>query len=179
MFHNVCSASQFLQLTNSAGMPVPSVLQTGRQGDRIMTLGWNLKVMIGQKGDRPNVNFRIVVLEIPKGFTISYGNIFDVATNNVLLDDPNKEMCKVKYDRVIRPNQAGLATTGNDEYAFVNRMWIPWKRTVKFGPGDAGTQTHYQPDVYFGIMCYDAFGALISDNVAYFQCNTEMLYKDP
>ncbi len=42
--------------------------QNERIGDRIHSIGWGLKMLIGQKGDHPNVNFRWVVVSIPKSY---------------------------------------------------------------------------------------------------------------
>ena len=44
----------------------------------------------------------------------------------------------------------------------------------KIDPVDS-VLTHNQNDVYFCILCYDAYGAAITDNIAYFQAFTETL----
>ncbi len=77
------------------------------------------------------------------------------------------------------PNQAGLTVTNNDEYTFVKKMFIPCKKVYKFGSSDTSAVTHNQDDLYFSILCYDVFGSLAFDNIAYFQCYTELLFKDP
>jgi hypothetical protein len=77
----------------------------------------------------------------------------------------------------MRPNKAGLTVTGNDEYTFTKRLYIPHKKLYEFGPADGAT-THNQHDVFFTIMAYDAYGSLNTDNIAYYQVFTEIQYKD-
>ncbi len=42
-----------------------------------------------------------------------------------------------------------------------------------------GAQTHNQSDIYVLILCYDAFGSVITDNIGYMQMFHELQYKDP
>jgi len=176
MYHNVFSLSQCLTLNGT--MPSQSVGEKGRVGDRINTVAFNIKMLCGQKGDRPNVTFRWACIEVPKGGTLTYANVFNNVTGNVLLDDFNKDYVKVLKQGIWRPNEAALAATGNDEYTFVKKISIPYRRMVKFGPADAAT-THNMNDIYFTILCFDAYGSLITDNIAYYQAAVEMIYKDP
>jgi len=176
MFHNVFSLSQCLTLNGN--MPSQGSGEHARIGDRINTIAFNVKLLIGQKSDRPNVNFRWFCIQVPKGGALPYNSVFNNITNNILLDDLNKDYVKILKQGYWRPNQAALAATGNDEYTFVKKVSIPYRRLVRFGPTD-GVTSHNQNDVYFCIMCYDAFGALITDNIAYYQAASEMIYKDP
>ena len=177
MYHNVFSASQCYQLNAPGNMPSGGSSTFARVGDRMNTIGWKLKLLIGQKGDRPNVNFRWMAFSVPKGTAITYANVFENVTNNVLLDDANRDTTRVIASGYMRPNQAGLSATGNDEYTFTKRLWIPHKKLYKFGPAD-GANEHNQHDVYFTLMCYDAFGSVITDNIAYFQGYTDLAFKD-
>jgi hypothetical protein len=129
LYHNVLSLSQMLALNGSSVMPAINVTQNGRIGDRINVLGWSIKMLCGQKGDRPNVN-----------------------CSNVLLDDIQKDTCKVLASGYMRPNQAGLVT--GDEYTFCKRMFISHKKLYKFGPNDS-VQQHNQNPVYFFCVVYD------------------------
>jgi len=146
-------------------MPAQGVGEKAGVGDRINTIGFNVKLLCGQKVDRPNVTFRWICIEVPKGGGLPYGSVFNNITGNILLDDLNKDYVKCLKQGVWRPNEAGLASTGNDEYTFVKKVHIPYKRLVKFGPADGAithNQNHNQNDVYFCIMCYDAYGSLIT-----------------
>ena len=177
MFHNVFSNTQCYHLNAAGNMPSGGSSTFSRVGDRMNTIGWKIKLLIGQKGDRPNVNFRWICFSLPKGTALSYANVFENVTNNILLDDPNRDTVRVLASGYMRPNQAGLDNTGQDEYTFTKRLFIPHKKLYKFGPAD-GANEHNQHDVYFTLMCYDAFGSLPADNIAYFQGYTDLAFKD-
>lgn len=185
MYHNAFYApggsppSGYLaHLNDAALMPTQGVGDNQRIGDQIYLTSIKLKMLIGQKGDRPNVNFRYYVLSVPKGSSITYNNWFTNVTGNILLDDPNKDFVKVHKSGFWRPNEAGLAATGNDEYTFAKRITFPYKKLLKFGPADGAT-THNDTDLYFVLMAYDAFGSLQTDNIAYCSVSMEMNYRDP
>jgi hypothetical protein len=109
---------------------------------------------------------------------ISHTSFFHSITDNIMLDELNKDYCKVIGEGWFHPNVTGIGGTGGDEFTFTKRMWIPHKKTYKFGPVD-GTTKDNQHDLYFSVLCYDAFGSVITDNIAYFQAFSELQYKDP
>jgi hypothetical protein len=69
-------------------------------------------------------------------------------------------------------------SSSGDEFTFVKFLFIPHQRVYKFGPAE-GALTHNQDDLYFLLLCYDAFCVLIADNIAYLKLFSEMTYKDP
>jgi hypothetical protein len=178
LFHNVFSASQNLHLNGQNFMPTVGSTQQGQRiGDQIDTIGWKVNCLFGQKGDRPNVSFRVMCYSVPKGGSITYDAVFKNVAQNVLLDEKNTDYTRVIMDKTFRPNQAGLGATGNDEYTFAKKFFIPHKKKYKFGAGE-GVTTHNQHDLWFTCMVYDAFGSVITDNIAYMQVFTELQYKD-
>ena len=102
--------------------------QTSRTGDRIQSIGWTVRVLFGQKGDHPNVIFRVICFSLSKGTTPVYGNVLDNITVNVLLDPLNKDSTQVMMDRTFRPNQVGIGATGNDEFTFTKKFYISLKK---------------------------------------------------
>jgi hypothetical protein len=182
--HNSMPYSSLLHLNQNALMSAVGAGQAQRIGDRINTIGWRIRMLIGQKGDRPNVNFRWVCFSVPKGNIgpvtgagLPYASIFETVTNNTMLDEVNKDICRVLGQGWMRPNQAGLTATGNDEFTFTKRLYISHKKLYKFGPAD-GALSHNQHDVFFTVLAYDAFGSLTTDNIAYYQTFSEIHYKD-
>lgn len=176
MYHNSFNVSQ--QLNQSVCMPVQNVSDSGRIGDEIYVSGFRIKMLCGQKGDRPNVNWKWWVLKVPKGSAVTYSNWFRITTANVLLDDPNTDFVKVLKSGYMRPNQAGLTASGDDEFTFVKQLWIPYRKRYKFGPNNADI-THNDDDIYFCMVAYDAFGTMATDNIAYVQMQSEVFYRDP
>lgn len=159
-------------------MPTQGVGEDQRVGDEIYISGFKVRMLIGQKADRPNVNWRYFVLTVPKGSSITYANWFSANTTNVMLDDPNRDFVKVLHTGVWRPNEAGLVGGSADEYTFTKRMYIPYKKHLKFGPANAAV-THNDHDLYFVLMGYDAFGSLQTDNIGYVQFGASIMYRDP
>lgn len=159
-------------------MPTQGVAENQRVGDEIYISGFKIRMLIGQKADRPNVNWRYFVLHVPKGSSITYANWFVSNTGNILLDDPNRDFVKVIKTGVWRPNEAGLVGGSADEYTFTKRIYIPYKKHLKFGPAN-GAVTHNDDDLYFVLMGYDAFGSAITDNIGYVQYGGSMVYRDP
>lgn len=172
------STGLMIHLNNASFMPSQGAGDNQRVGDEINMSGFKLRMLIGQQADRPNVNWRWFVFKVPKGSSISYGNWFEATTNNILLDQPNRDFVKVLARGYWRPNEAGLAGGGGDEYTYSKQLWIPYKHTLKFGPGAAAT-THNDDDVYFSLMGYDAFGTTILDIVGYVQTMVYLAYRDP
>lgn len=165
-------------MNDSTLMPTQGVAENQRVGDEIYISGFKVRVLIGQKADRPNVNWRYFVLLVPKGSPVTYANWFTLNTGNVMLDDPNRDFVKVLKTGVWRPNEAGLVGGSADEYTFTKRMYIPYKKHLKFGSAN-GAVTHNDDDLHFVLMGYDAFGSLVSDNIGYVQFGASMVYRDP
>lgn len=175
--HNTLKTFQ-LNKGDATAMPGQGVQENQRVGDQIYVKGWSLRMLLGQKADRPNVTFRYWVMSVPKGSAYSYATFFQAVTNNVLLDHANTDFVKVIQSGVWRPNEAGLAGTGGDEYTFVKKLWVPYKKLYKFGPADAAL-THNDNDIWFLIAPYDAYGSIGTDNIAYIQILTTLYYCDP
>lgn len=175
MFHN---QTAILTLNTSSYMPTQGAGDTQRIGDQINMSGFRLRMLLGQKADRPNVTFRWWIVIAPKGSSYAYSTWFIPTTNNVLLDDLNKDFVKQLKTGIWRPNEAGLANAGGDEYTFAKKIWLPYKKLVKFGPGD-GLVSHNDNDIHFIIAPYDAYGTLELDNIAYCQMAVDIFYRDP
>ena len=182
IYHNVLSITQMLGLNGASVMPSVNVTQNGRIGDQINVLGWHLRILCGQKADRPNCTWRYFAVQFPgtvslTGTGLPYNNVFENVTANVLLDDIQKDTCKVLCTGYWKPNMDVSSGTGGDEFTFCKRLFIPHKKLYKFGPNDSQL-THNQHPIYFFVVVYDAYGSLISDNIAYFQTYSKLVYKD-
>ena len=175
LYHN---APYTILLNDPARMPAQGVTDSERVGDMINMSGIRLRMLLGQKGDRPNVNFRWWLLKGPKGSSYSYSDWFISTTVNVMLDDINTDYLKVLKTGYWRPNEAGLTASGNDEYTFVKKITLPYKKLVKFGPAGSAV-SHNDSDIWFLLCAYDAYGSTGADNIAYIQVAEDLYYKDP
>lgn len=182
LYHNIIQGGFLLNYGSStsgaaACMPLQGTKDSERVGDEILLTGFKLRMLLGQKSDRPNVSFRYWVLSVPKGYAYAYATWFDATTNNVLLDSVNRDCCIILSTGIWRPNEAGLANSGGDEYTFVKQLWIPYRKRIAFAPH--ATTAHSDRDIHFLIAPYDAYGSLATDNVAYIQLISTMYYRDP
>lgn len=175
LYHNLVQSGYLINTV--AAMPVQGTSDSQRIGDQINVTGFSLRMLLGQKADRPNVTFKYWVLKVPKAVTFAYASWFDATTNNVLLDRVNTDLCKIITSGVWRPNEAGLSNTGGDEYTFVKKLWLPYKKIYRFL--SHGGTSHDDDDIHFLITCYDAYGTLTSDNIAYIQAVSTIYYRDP
>lgn len=177
VFHNVLLGQTYL-LNASGIMPTSATNQVSRIGDQINVEGFRLRLLFGQKADRPNVTWRFMIVQVPKGGSVAYNDLFRNVTGNVMLDEVNGDYTKVLMDKTYRPNQASLAFTGVREYTFIKKLYFKHKKLYKFGPGE-NVVTHNHADIHVVLLAYDAFGSAISDNIGYVQMFHQMDYKDP
>ena len=89
LFHNVWTGGANFQINISGAMPTIGTLDNQRIGDRIEAQGFKIRMLMGQKADRPNVNWRYIVYSMPKGQPTGYSDVFTNTTAVVLLDEPN------------------------------------------------------------------------------------------
>jgi len=190
IFHNV--RKDFVTAVNSPFvMPTQGTGDGNRNGDRIFVSGFKVRLLLGQKYDRPNVTWKIWVLRM--GNTIdSLANCWRLVTGNILLDPLNMDqVSKVLYHKTIKPASSTMFRQGTylgplevpeseamtKEQTFVRSFWLPYKKEYKF-KDDGGTGHNDNPIVLF-IGAYDAYGTNISDNIGYCQAFTECFYRDP
>lgn len=172
MYHN---SSHYFIVNDTSGYPIQGTAGTQRIGDEIYVKGFKVRLLFGQKSDRPNVSFRIVIGHANKAWTWNYSSFMRNVTGNVLLDPPNPDVFKVIKTYTLRPNEAGLNATGNDEYTFTHSAWIPYNKKIRF---PVGNQDADGDNLFFVIFPYDAYGTLTSDNIAYYQAACSCHYKD-
>lgn len=179
MYHNTLLS---IKINDTNAMPSQGTSDNQRIGDTINVGAFYIRILCGQKSDRPNVTWRFTVIKIPKAAVVSYGTFFDNVTGNCLLDSINKDKCKVlksfTYKKYLGNTSLVLGSPHvQREITFPIKLWVPYKRVYRF-QDDAGTQ-HGDGDIYVLIQAYDAQGTLTTDNIAYAVTTSTMYYKDP
>ncbi|ALY05861.1 hypothetical protein [Ctenophore-associated circular virus 3] len=174
LYHNSLSVTHKLNFT--AHMPAQGDGKDGRSGDSIIGKGWKLRMTLANKGDRPNVTYRLVVFAAKAGVTPTYSNTFVNVTGNGLLDGINTDRCTILYQKWLKPNKGmvGTSETGVREYVSTKSIWIKREKVMKFNGLEVNDR-----DVYFCMLAYDAYGTLTADNIGYMQMWGEFKYKDP
>lgn len=175
LYHNT---PNYTIINSGFNMPVQGQNDETRIGDQMNVGGFYLRMLCGQKYDRPNCTWKIYVFRIPKGTTLTYNSLFHNYTNNILLDNPNKDKCQILKSLTIKKLFSPLVSGGGSkEVTFPVKIWIPYKRVYKFL--ENGSTQHDDNDIVTVVACYDAFGTLLSDNIAYYQLTTTIYFKDP
>lgn len=169
-------------------MPSVGTGETERNGDQIFGKGISVKMLLGQKEDRMNVTYRIIVW---KGTTdvkpANLNDLFHWDSQNILLDGTNQDRGKVIYQKFIKktisPQLAPYHVLEpapiyqRKELTFTHKFWIPYKKLIKFA-GNSGTD--YSGDkIYMFIYAFDAYGTAYTDNIAYVDVWSRFYYADP
>lgn len=175
LYHN--SLSYVHQLNHLTVMPGKGDNEDQRNGDTIIARGWRMRMTLANKGDRPNVTYRIVVVARNADVTPGYGDVFKNTSGNCLLDMVDDDQNTKLYDKTYKPNRGmvGTTETGLREFVIPFKFWIPRKMTYKF---TTNTVTNDR-SIWMFVMAYDAYGTLVTDNIGYTQVWGEFLYKDP
>lgn len=147
-----------------------------RVGDELYLQSMRLKLWLSNKQDRPNVIYRVMVFWYNTGTPITSLSVLD-AFNNLLLNKPNRESISVIADKYIK--NVGDSTAGREHSTlkFINKNW----KNKKIVYNDTDTPTPYQPkkrDIAFMVLAYDAYGTLITDNIASFAYQYDIKYKE-
>lgn len=156
---------------------------TKRIGDEIVASGISLKFWFANKGDRPDVLYKLIVYKYKANTSISSSvdPYESQGTSNFMIRDLNVE--KFKIVRVInfRITTSAQRITSQDVFNGAEghkamKVWIPLKQKIKY---ESGTSTPYGWDYAFSVVAYDSFGTLTTDNIASFAINRKLYFKDP
>ncbi|AJD07504.1 putative capsid protein [Odonata-associated circular virus-3] len=138
-------------------------------------------MLFGQKEDRMNVTYRVVVLKCTEDQQPSstVDDLIENVTGNILLDGTNRDRGNIVYQKYIKKTiTPQLAPAGQErELTFTHKFWIPYKKLIKFS-GNNGQQFS-GPKLYLYVFAYDAYGTAITDNIAYYQMWHKLYYRDP
>jgi len=166
------------QLNHPGSMPSQGTGDNERISDQINTSGFRLRLIFGQYADRENVTWQLKVISVPKGSAYNYSQWYDNVTGNVMLDELNEDFVKIHktytFKTVLSPD-----SNNTEEFTFVKKIWIPYKKLLKFGPANAATTHNDGYDWWLLLTAYDAYGTLITDNLGYVLGNVALHYKDP
>lgn len=164
-------------------LPIQGDGDDQRIGDQMYLTGIKFRMMLGQKADRPNVTFKIWVVE----FNSNAGNandknlFFHNISDNVLLDSRQTNRFKVLKSMTIRSKGTSLEVgeTAKEQTRPLS-FWLPMKRKITYlGDASQVITTGMKENIFVLMAAYDAYGTLASDNIAYAVGNATYYYKDP
>ena len=179
-YHN---SPQLLELNQASALPTRGTGEDNRIGDAIRKIGTRHTMLIGGKEDRTNITYRLTYITYPKDATYSYSSFFINKTGNSLLDRMNTDLVKIIKTIYVKPQRSSIvfkngstSGAGEREYTVVKKVWLPSKSILKFPDGSTSEASNRK----FGVLitCYDAYGTLSSDNIAYIEHLVTNYYKD-
>lgn len=162
--------------------PTQGTGDSDRIGDSIMQRGIKFRFLFGQKRDRMNVTFKMWLLQVPKGQPFTTSQLFDITTGNVLLDSTNPDRVKVIYTKTRKfytHNISGTSSTDYKEVTFPFQFYLKRPKKITFSADNSIDPGQSDKDYFLIVAPYDAYGSLITDNIAYIQTFCRYYYKDP
>lgn len=180
LYHNVLSNNS-MSFTDT--YPAQGDTDSSRDGDEIYIQGWKVRLMFGQKHDRPNVTFRCFIVKYQHQLTgdiNTYGNFFHNVTGNGLLDPVQYKRFKILKSFTLKSRGTSMEVgEAGKEFVRTKQIWVPLKRKLKFAGDASTTAVNLNSDISLMVLAYDAYGTLITDNIAYVQGSTTLYFKDP
>lgn len=195
LYHNVGysaayagASNPYATYVNLLGLEQGSTA-TRRIGDSAWSVGLSINLWLSQKGDRPNVGYRILVLQYPDtAYGAAYSGInqkifYPSAQGNSLLERVDTDMYNVVYDKVIQPiNQSGKNNT-DFEHSHVHKFYIRTGRSVVYRSNSVDGATTIPKDMrnrlVLYVVPYDHYGTLVTDNIASVAYTFRHYFKDP
>jgi len=161
-----------------------------RIGDKIVPVGIKLNLWIANKYDRPCIEYRVIVAELPRNIgadvTTSRFNPFQVpdhyAEGNVLLLPRDSDRgIRFLYDKIIKMEATGSANWSvggiHRETHKTIKLYIKQKRGTITYNSSVASITAKPLAVY--VIPYEQYSTLNTDNIASCAGYMTLIYKDP
>lgn len=184
LYHNGGTAGTYNQLQNLLAT-AQNTNQGSRIGDKINAKGLSIHLWISNKLDRPNVMYRILVYTCPfdQYNVASPSGFFQGLHANKMIDYVNTDKYKLIFTKTLQPLSGDYSLESgatNKEHSRQLKIYIPLRNKLITYGTDGGTVPNNQSNILcMGIIAYDAYGSLTSDNIASFSYVTKFYFKDP
>ena len=154
--------------------------QSGRIGDEVIAQYLKLKLWLSNKSDRPNVMWRVIVY-CPRPGTSIIDWQSGSATNRILaVVDTDK--LNLKSQKILNPPpgdysiESGAALKERSRYLALN-INVKGQKVSYFTDNDTVPKLQ-KHNICVAIIAYDAYGTLITDNIASYAYSYEFYFKD-
>ncbi len=145
-----------------------------RIGDEFYLHNVNIRFWLSNKGDRPNVMYKLFLFWYDSDMTLSDATVYFTQTNK-MLDRINNESISLIDTTIVRSTNSYATTEQEHSYlATLNKSFKARKVTY-----DEGATIPKNRTIGVAIVAYDAYGTLQSDNIASFAYNAQMTITDP
>lgn len=150
-----------------------------RVGNSIRAKFLKIKLWLSNKLDRNDIYYRILIVKYPPGLTASgllslnpvLAPIGTGGSFNNLMFPANSDAFDIVLDRTIHvQNDSGIRTLGDGSMGETHRMWQHkirlFNKKIEYHDAGSTIVKQMQDNYSIWIMAYDAYGTLISDNIA-------------
>jgi len=175
LFHNIPYYTSNLLQTSLGLEDEDTPGKSMRVGDEIYLNNINARIWMSNKHDRPNVMYRIMLVEYTQGHTVDNALVFFTQTNK-MLDRVNNEKVRVLAAKYVKPGAD--YTLNAHEHSFLitmNKKYAKPRKVVYHNGGQVPKKTN----VALVVCCYDAFGTAQTDNIASFAYDLKLTWRDP
>ena len=205
LFHNKTEfhGPYLAQIKKGLNDPTLQTNVNARVGDEILLKSFEQRYWLSNKYDRPNVMYRITTFWFPQPANTSVSPLpTDVyfysptlgTAPNIMICRCNTEVIKVISDKIVfsennyaipyyntkDPLVITVAGKERSQLRTINKNWKA--RKVKYldsgvdGVGAGGPPKN--ADIWVAVTAYDAYGTLITDNIASYAFNPIVKFKD-
>lgn len=181
LYHNTNQSSS---VNISTSLCAQNDTDEGRTGNEIYLTGIKFRFILGQKADRPNVTFKIYIVEWDTnqgGTETNEDHFYHRVTQNVMLDAVQTHRFRILKKITYKGNLGSLEVGETaKEKTYPLSFWLPMNRKISFA-ADSGIYTSMgmKENLKVVVACYDAYGTLTTDNIGYVQGCATVYYKDP
>ena len=186
LYHNVTRyhGNLFWTTTGSSNPDGFDEDSRNRVGDSILARGAKFKFWLSNKIDRPNVMYKVFIylynteLVAVGDSDFWRGTDGDGATMNRMIDAPNPNRIKILKSFTVRSKSNFSIPENGHEHSHLLETYVSFgDRKVKYRVDNEATPQTW--DLGFAVVCYDAWGTLVSDNIASYAYSHTFYYKDP
>jgi len=183
LYHNGGTAPNLMQINELLEGPAIGTGTNQRNGDEVVGVRCELKLWLSHKLDRPNVMWRILVYSCPASTAAGSADLFDATgSTNRMIAYVNKEKYRVLYDKLLQPPAGDYSLESGatlKERSRLVKINLPQKMKKIVYVTGSGVPKYDRNHLRVAVIPYDAFGTLVSDNIASFAYNLRFYFKDP
>lgn len=190
LYHNTAYLTSNIMYTQTgtgdSGFDAATSYAT-RLGDEILAKGVDFRFWLSNKHNRPNCQYRIIVFSYPSTTVPAVGDVFQNYNIGLGVDN-NKMLAYINTDRIKVLKQLVLKSAGGDysletgadtrEKSFYRQFYIDMgMKRIKYQTPTSGLPKF--TDIAVCILAYDAYGTLLTDNIASVAWSYKLYFKDP
>lgn len=168
-----------------------SAFQAGRIGDYINASGVLVKLWLSNKLDRPNVMYRVLVIQWYHGFDpTAANNVFKANSSpNLMIAGVDTDRFKVRYDRTLQSKGGfNASSTGTElvpsntnkgkEFSRYHKFYLKTPGIVRYQTDNGQIPSIEKYCLALYVFAYDAYGTATTDNIASCAYETTFYWRD-